>query len=545
MPLRSPLKNSSVRAIGGMDLTDVLFLFFSLAIAATQLLLIGNNLTYPDGIAYLDVGEMYFFGGSHHPINAYWSFLYSFILGFIQKWARPPIDFEFWTISAFNFFTLVMTAIVFVFLMRVLIQWWRGLFPATEKFCFYTKLFGYFLFAWTTFKATPVDLPTPDLLVSFFVYLAVLLLLWIASGRKSIFWPILLGIVLGFGFLTKPIMLFITAAFTIIFLLDRQFSFFKRVIRVAILLLVFSSVLFPYVYSISKQSGKFSMGTTGAANYAWFVGGAHKIPIIHEKLLSKPCNVFEFQVPPTVKRRVTFPWHYDPSWQNPTVTFNLRKQLGALARNCQFLSSYFFFPYSLPILSLVFFVPAGFLVKRLRSVLPIFLLSAAGTLPYLFLLVEGRYMAPFAALFYIGIFLLLAQMDTASQKKAFLAAMAVFIFLTTASLSKNWVKLFLPRADQQLQTDTAKKIQEMGIEPGSKVAYCGKNIYLQYWARLARVEIAAQIYPCANPKVNDSVLNVMRSKNIRIIVSNRRVPALGEQAPETSGQTKQYWIYTV
>ena len=63
--------------------------------------------TNPDGISYLDIGDAYWRGDWHHPINAYWSPLYSWILGFFFKVLRPSAYWEYPVVHLVNFLIYV------------------------------------------------------------------------------------------------------------------------------------------------------------------------------------------------------------------------------------------------------------------------------------------------------------------------------------------------------------------------------------------------------------------------------------------------------
>src|SRR5207302_7251773 len=57
----------------------------------------------PDGISYLDIGNAYWRGDWHNAINAYWSPLYSWILGFFLKVLKPSAYWEYPVAHLVNF----------------------------------------------------------------------------------------------------------------------------------------------------------------------------------------------------------------------------------------------------------------------------------------------------------------------------------------------------------------------------------------------------------------------------------------------------------
>src|SRR6266704_6885585 len=57
----------------------------------------------PDGISYLDIGDAYWRGDWHNAINAYWSPLYSWILGFFLKVLKTTAYWEYPMVHLVNF----------------------------------------------------------------------------------------------------------------------------------------------------------------------------------------------------------------------------------------------------------------------------------------------------------------------------------------------------------------------------------------------------------------------------------------------------------
>src|SRR4051795_941770 len=61
----------------------------------------------PDGVSYLDIGDAYWRGDWHNAINAYWSPLYSWILGFFLKATKPSMYWEYPLVHLANFLIFV------------------------------------------------------------------------------------------------------------------------------------------------------------------------------------------------------------------------------------------------------------------------------------------------------------------------------------------------------------------------------------------------------------------------------------------------------
>src|SRR5947209_187208 len=61
----------------------------------------------PDGVSYLDIGDAYWRHDWHNAINAYWSPLYSWILGFFINVVKPTPYWEYPLVHLVNFFIYV------------------------------------------------------------------------------------------------------------------------------------------------------------------------------------------------------------------------------------------------------------------------------------------------------------------------------------------------------------------------------------------------------------------------------------------------------
>src|SRR5216683_1711744 len=79
----------------------------------------------PDGISYLDIGDAYWRGDWHNAINAYWSPLYSWILGFFLKVLKPSAYWEYPLAHLVNFLIYVATLGCFEFFLNSIITEWR------------------------------------------------------------------------------------------------------------------------------------------------------------------------------------------------------------------------------------------------------------------------------------------------------------------------------------------------------------------------------------------------------------------------------------
>src|SRR5207248_1607533 len=145
----------------------------------------------PDGISYLDIGDAYWRRDWHSAINAYWSPLYSWILGFFLRVVRPSMYWEYPLAHLVNFLIYIATLAAFEFFLATFIaerrkhnlelvevgqtglsdsSWW---------------VLGYSLFISSSILLITLHLVTPDMCVAAFVYLASALLLKIRQRTAT------------------------------------------------------------------------------------------------------------------------------------------------------------------------------------------------------------------------------------------------------------------------------------------------------------------------------------------------------------------------
>jgi hypothetical protein len=80
----------------------------------------------PDGIAYLDMADAYFRGDWTTAINAYWSPLYSWILGVAMHLGKPSMHWEFPLVHVVNFFMYLAALGSFEFFWTQLMHYRRN-----------------------------------------------------------------------------------------------------------------------------------------------------------------------------------------------------------------------------------------------------------------------------------------------------------------------------------------------------------------------------------------------------------------------------------
>jgi hypothetical protein len=186
------------------------------------------------------------------------------------------------------------------------------------------------------------------------VYLALGILLRIRIGSESWLTFVLLGVVLGFGYLSKTVMFPLAFIFLgVSFLWAGNFR--RAIPMVLITFIVFLSLSGPFIVLLSKTKGEPTFGLSGKLNYAWYINGVTKwrfwqgespasgTPKHPVRRISTPetPTIYEYANPVGG----TYPLWYDPSyWYEGVVTYlDLKRQTRVFLHNAA-LSFRFLFP---------------------------------------------------------------------------------------------------------------------------------------------------------------------------------------------------------
>jgi 4-amino-4-deoxy-L-arabinose transferase-like glycosyltransferase len=351
------------------------------------------------------------------------------------------------------------------------------------------------------------------------VYLACGVLLRIQIGPRK--WPYFaaLGAILGLGYLSKAAMF--PLAFIFLFAATSSDDGFRlKLAHLFVALLTFSMTAGPYAAALSSAKGRLTFSDTGKLSYVWFVDpGTDVVPDQHwqggpagygqplhpTRLLYNDPALYEFAAP----IGGTYPPGTDPSYwyDGVQVRFDPAK-VWAIARwNVEFYWNHFLAALlaGLLLLTCVGGRPAGFvlaLVERWRIVVPavcglgMYAMTTdffQNTFPQQ---PSTRFIASFAVvLFAAGV--------TAIRFKPSAATRRLVLGLTCAGLLfAGWglsgrtvqeIKAAIHNKQQNKHWRSAQVLRRLGIGPGSRVAIIGPEYDHEFWARLARVKIIAQV----------------------------------------------------
>jgi hypothetical protein len=370
-----------------------------------------------DAISYLDMADGVLPGQDwHRLINGVWSPLYPFLLGMFRKLfgispSHEIVAAHFLNV-AFFVFAFICFEVLIANLQKKMQPFWAPMsLPAALPSNACIALL-YSMFLWASLNVITVSNLRPDMLMSGFLYLAAAKLVMLYGERGIWNDYLVLGVVLGIGFLAKEPMLPIGILILIlsIFLVQNKAS---GIARAATSLAVVLAIGCLYFLPLSLSRGHFTLGESGPYNYlvhvdragpgqGWYlenpgqgVGTFHNPPL----QISQTPPVYAFGE----QKLVTHPLRFDPAiWMlgvRPRLA--LKRQLGETYLNLIELGKPFrqLLPVLLVAVLFGLSVPRAEISERLKTAWPLAALAIAGCAMYVLVHVEGRYIGAFVVLF--------------------------------------------------------------------------------------------------------------------------------------------------
>ena len=515
-----------------------------------------HYLVNADAMSYLDVAEAYLRRDWQAAINSYWNPLYSWLIAFALSIIKPSPYWKFAVVHLVNFANYLFALGCFSFLMRELIHRQQkhdaqNLITLRD---WALAALGYSLFIWSSLFLVTIQLESPDMLVTGFIYLATAILLRLQQQRSNWIWFVVLGVVLGVGFLTKSIMLpmalvFIGASFFSVG------SLRHAVPRVALTVVLFLLIAGPFIFAISRAKGRLTTGESGKLNYLWSI---NRVSYPHwqgekpgngqphhpsRKIFDDPA-AFEFSQP----IKGTYPIWYDPTyWYEGGVShFDVRQQLRVIVGG--FKSYYELFhsrglQYGLFVALVALYVMGrrGRLIRDLIEQWPLILPAIAGIGVYLLVTVQGRYVASFIVLLWLALFSAVRLNNTPESQRLLksitVVLVASIVFTTVASSNREVMQSVSrlvagedPSAHEQWQV--AEGLREKGVAPGDQVAFIG-NSNRAFWAHLLGLRIISEVPRDEAPKFWESDPAV-QTKLIEAFAGTSAKAAVAEKPPSST-----------
>ncbi len=515
---------------------------FAVIVAVGALRLwVGRYSMNPDGMCYLDLGDAFFRRKWFDAVNGYWSPLYSWLLGAVLFVAKPSRLWEFPVAHAVNLFIYLAAFFCFEFFLRSMREDLRyeagydkgtGIWTLCEQSLFAT---GYALFLWSSLELITIWDFSPDLSVAAFVYLIAGLLLRIRH-RSSFRLYIVLGVVLGFAYLTKAVMFPLGFAFILI-----GFFCVPRQKRLAFLLLVtscFLAVSAPWLVALSRAKGRFTFGDSGRLNYSALVSPGGRVinwqgappgsgtPVHATRQLLKDPPLYEFATPVGG----TYPPSFDPSYWNEgrEWTFNLRSQLRVIKKHALMYAELLLRSQAGLLAGALTLILAGGIATRAAMLdkWPLFAMCFVTMWLYSLVHAETRFVGAYVVLFWLAILfsVRLASRETRRMAEYLVLAVVVTVLLSVADGTVHAVIAGGPYSalDQVMVADDLGK---MGLIAGDRVAVLGDGNW-SYWARLGKLKIVSiimspdtQAFWAQTAEEKEKVYRLMGSTGARAVVS--------------------------
>ena len=503
---------------------------------------------YPDGISYLDVGDAFWHDNWHAVINAYWSPLYPLVLGLFLRLFRPSIRWEYPLVHAVNFLIYVVALICFEFFLRTFLEQQRSRDQAlphqseTSLPGWAWMLVGYSTFIGSSLLLITLSFVSGDMMVAAVIYLASAILLKLCRGNTDWRLFVLLGLVLGVGYLAKAVMFLMSIAFIAVAAATQK-TRARKFSCVAISGLFFLLAAGPFVLLLSFAEGRPTFGDSGKINYLMNVGTTqfftpHESDAKHPvRRLSALPHAYEYGSPIAG----TYPLWYDPSYWHegirPHIDFKrqIRTMLLAGVESAFILFS--------PSMGLCIAVPLIFLylvsphigqcLARASRNWELGLPALAGIALYSVVVIEPRYVAAqFCLLWIVGFSGVRLPASATSGRMITGATLAVVLFVylaTTWQISQALGGRIFAQKDIATPecVEVAEALAANGVRPGDRIAVISNWLFPSrqgaYIARLARVQIIAEARPdeywAANTETRSELMKEFESAGTRAVLT--------------------------
>jgi hypothetical protein len=531
-----------------------------------------------DAMSYLDIAEAYLRGDWVSAVNTYWGPSYSWLTALAFRILKPSPYWKFATLHIVNFVTYLLAFATFDCLLQQLIRSHRERQPelrsaglvSLPSWCWLAL--GYPLCLWSLLYLIKVREESPDMLVAASVFLACCLVLKIRQhpGKWLLF--ILLGVTLGFGYLSKAVMLPLSIIFGIVALVLVG-NVRKAVPRVLVMAIAFLVIAGPFIYAMSRSKGRITFGESGRLNYLWSINriqlhwqgnslGHGRPAHPTRKLFDKP-EAYEFGEP----IRASYPVWYDPTYwfEGSVPRFNFRGQLGSLANSVAAYYELFSWgvPYGLLVVVLTFYVVGRrqwLLLNDLRDQWPLIVPALAGMALYSVVSVQGRYVAPFMVILWLALFSAVRPPATRESQRLISAttiiltvAMVITIVGSSNRELRATVSYLIAGEDRQSheQWVVAENLKTIGVTAPDRVAVIGDS-GRSFWAYLAGLRIVAEVpirsvgdFWAADDTTRQRVCEAFAGTGAKVIVTER--PALGTDMTgwkQIGNTTHYYYLLT-
>jgi hypothetical protein len=469
----------------------------------------------PDGVSYLDMGDLYWRGNWHAALNAHWSPLYSWLTGLMFLMTKPNLHWEYPEVQLLNFVIFVATLSCFEFFWRELLSsscnnTWVG--DARP----YAWALGYLLFAHVHLLVLQPETVSPDLLMAALVYVASGMILRFRAKPTGPAFAGLLGVVLGVGYLAKAPMLPF-AVFVMMTMLVAAWRQHGVKWVIGLTLLGFLAVSLPFITALSNKEHRFTFGDSARLNQGWWVNGVrplwchwqgdrpgHEDAQHPTRKLSAWPEVYEFATP----IEGTYPPWYDPSYWYAGLDSSVHplREVTAFLRNADQIGKFFLMTSGVltTVLLMMFLLSDSIRDswRRLMNLWPILVLVIAVFLMYAMVFWQPRYTSGVMLLGCAAVMVSTSISNEESRMKVLRAASLVLLAMVVCWEPVMMLNSYRDERQYEQDVAVADRLRTLGIEPGDHVALIGDGLHESYWARLDKIRIVAEVPH--NPENGDS-----------------------------------------
>lgn len=507
---------------------------------------VGRNWINPDGISYLDLGDAYMQGHWSTAVNGYWNPFYPWLLGFALKILRPSMAWEFPVVHFLNFLIYLAALVSFRFLWTGLMHYDEARRQAFQKSGLTTIpapvwiTLGYTIFIVSTLEFIGLENVGADLCLATFVYLAAGLIIRLRM-KQAAWMYVLLGITIGFAYLSKAALLPVAGTFVLAACCTHT-SAGNLLMRASLVVAGIALIITPYIAALSKKQGHLTFTESAKINYGFMINGCEYWWSGDSPGCGTPTHprtqLFAHPAAYQFKDHVagTYPGWYDPAYWLAGMTphFNLRQQLVRIKTDGLIFFDVFFSKFQASLITgallwYVFGAGWGWIRRGVMAEWFLWLPPLAVLAMYLPVWAEPRFIGPYLGLFWAGVFASVRIPDLPHTRKllnATAAAMAVVTLLVV--FASTAVAIDQMGTNPPVQRQVAEYLQRIGIRPGDRVGAVGRVMDCG-WARLGQVQITAEInhgsdadFRSASEAVKSQALAAMFRTGIKAIVSDQR-----------------------
>ncbi|MEZ2345976.1 hypothetical protein [Terriglobus sp. RCC_193] len=481
-----------------------------------------------DAVAYMDLADLIRGHNLHAAVNGYWHPLYPAFLAAAQAIFHVNRWNELGAYYAVNVLIFFLEVGSILLLVHGLVRLRKRLAPAVESLLSaeLLSLFGLSLLVIATTRELSLGKVRTDSLLQALILSGVGLLLeaLAAEGSAAFLYAGLMGLTLGFAYLTKSfaflLMLLCVAALVSFSVLVCKRRIPAVLVQSIVAFVAFGVVAGPYVAALSRQHHRFDFGDSGSLNYIWYVSGTEKMHLQQRMTDSFGSATVELKHPEqelmrtpgvysyTQMQHGTYaPW-FDPTYWNDHITakFSLSRLVSRDERNVVLVFRYLLNHPEPLLLLLVLLLTCGRLNWRGRYAWPSVGLGILIWAIYALVNVEERYVTAGYLLIVIAVF---AAFEKRKPYESTLLVLPSAVLLLFALLPLGAMARQAAESRRQLSImgqvpawrdaqifGAAEGLQKMGLTTGDSIACIGTIACVNdhYWARVAGVRIVDEIY---------------------------------------------------